>query len=250
MIHRISIENFFSVADRQEINLRVPLNAPELPCFHHARASEHQRLPLIVGIYGSNASGKSTVLRAITTTAWFVQHSFTLAPNKQIPLFNPYAHNDWWNLPTKIAIEFDSQLTEGATAALFRYELHLGNESSVFGKNVVYESLSHAPKGKFRRIFERNEQEFNFGSEFGISPGDSRVKSIRPNASVISMLAQLNHKLSSELIQWLTGLQTKIFGVDRAQSSIGYALVTIPSGPTISKVLIRNLVVSISVLRR
>src|SRR5580692_5661372 len=108
MIHEISIENFFSVADRQEINFRVPINAPERPCFRPSRSNERQRLPLIIGIYGPNASGKSTVLRAITTTAWFVQQSFTLAPNSQIPLFNPYAHNDWWNRPTKIAIEFDS----------------------------------------------------------------------------------------------------------------------------------------------
>jgi len=224
MIHRISIENFFSVADRQEINLRVPNNAPEIPCFRHSRSSEHQRLPLIVAIYGPNASGKSTVLRAITTTAWFVQQSFTFAPNSQIPLFNPYARNDWWNRPTKIAIEFDSQLAESAPASLFRYELHIGHEPNKFGKNVVYESLSHAPKGKFRRIFERREQKYSFGSEFGISPSDSRVQSIRPNASVISTLAQLNHKLSSELIQWLTGLQTNILGVDKAQSNIGYAL--------------------------
>jgi hypothetical protein len=224
MIHRISIENFFSVADRQEIDFRVSNNAPERPCFRHSRSSERQRLPLIVGIYGPNASGKSTVLRAIITTARFVQHSFTLAPNNQIPLFNPYAHNDWSSLPTKIAIEFDSQLAEGAPAALFRYELHIGHEPSKFGKNVVYESLSHAPKGKFRRIFERHEQKYSFGSEFGISPSDSRVQSIRPNASVISTLAQLNHKLSSDLIQWLTGLQTNIYGMDKAQSTIAYAL--------------------------
>jgi hypothetical protein len=224
MIHGISIENFFSVADRQEINFRVPINAPKRPCFRPSRSNERQRLPLIVGVYGPNASGKSTFLRAITTTAWFVQHSFTLAPNIQIPLFNPYAHNDWWNRPTKIAIEFDSQLAEGAPATLFRYELHIGNEPSKFGKDVVYESLSHAPKGKFRRIFERHGQKYSFGSEFGISPSDSRVQSIRPNASVISTLAQLNHKLSSELIRWLVGLQTNIYGMDKAQGTIASAL--------------------------
>jgi len=94
MIHSIIIENFFSVADRQEMNFRVPANAPDLACFRDSWAVPGQRLPLIVGIYGPNASGKSTVMRAISTTAWFVQHSFTLPPNNAIPLFNPYAHNN------------------------------------------------------------------------------------------------------------------------------------------------------------
>src|ERR1700722_16853636 len=110
MIHGIVIENFFSIADRQEIDFRVPANAPDLACFRDSRSVAGQRLPLIVGIYGPNASGKSTVLRAITTAAWFLQSSFTLPPNNAIPLFNPYAHNNWWNRPSKIIIESDGWL--------------------------------------------------------------------------------------------------------------------------------------------
>ena len=224
MIHSIVIENFFSVAERQEMSLRVPANAPDLACFRDSRSVPGQRLPLIVGLYGPNASGKSTVLRAITTTAWFVQHSFTLPPNNAIPLFNPYAHNNWWNRPTKIIIEYDSQLGENAPAAVFRYELHIGHEPNKFGSEVSYESLSYAPHGKFRRIFERHQQKFTFGREFGITNGDSRIQSIRPNASVISTLAQLNHKLSSDFILSLRGLQTNIVGLDKANGGLNNAL--------------------------
>ncbi len=224
MIHNIIIENFFSVADRQEMNFRVPANAPDLGCFRDSRAVPGQRLPLIIGIYGPNASGKSTILRAITTTAWFVQHSFTLQPNNAIPLFNPYARNDWWNRPTKIIIEYDGQLAENAPAAVFRYELHISHEPNKFGSGVSYESLFHAPNGKFRRIFERHQQKFTFGHEFGITNGDSRVQSIRPNASVISTLAQLNHKLSGDFISSLRGLQTNIVGLDKAQGGLNNAL--------------------------
>src|SRR5438874_1954676 len=127
MIHKIIIENFFSLADRQEIDFRVPANAPDLACFRDSSVVSGPRLPLIIGIYGPNASGKSTVLRAITTTASFVQHSFTLAPNSAIPLFNPYAHNNWWNRSTKIIIDYDGQLGQNTPPAAFRYELHVGN---------------------------------------------------------------------------------------------------------------------------
>ena len=57
MIHSITIENFFSVADRQELNFRVPANAPDLGCFRDSLAVSGQRLPLVVGIYGPNAWG-------------------------------------------------------------------------------------------------------------------------------------------------------------------------------------------------
>jgi hypothetical protein len=224
VIHKIVIENFFSVADRQEMDFRVPANAPDLACFRDSQAVPGQRLPLIIGIYGPNASGKSTVLRAITATAIFVQHSFTLQPNNAIPLFNPYAHKDWWNRPTKIIVEYDGQLAENTPAAGFRYELHVSHQASKFGSEVSYESLSYAPTGKYRRLFERHLQEFTFGREFGMTNGDSRILSIRPNASVISTLAQLNHKISSDLILSLRGLQTNIVGLDKAIGGLNNSL--------------------------
>ncbi len=222
MIHSIVIENFFSVAERQEMDFRVPGNAPDLGCFRDSWAAAGQRLPLIIGIYGPNASGKSTVLRAITSTAWFLQHSFTLPPNNAVPLFNPYMHNNWWNRPSKIIIESDGWL--GKTAAIFRYELHIGHEPTKFGSEVSYESMSYAPKGKFRRIFERHHQDFTFGREFAITNGDSRIQSIRSNANVISTLAQLNHKLSSDFISSLQRLQTNIVGLDKANGGLNNAL--------------------------
>jgi hypothetical protein len=222
MIHSVSIENFFCVADRQEMNFRVPANAPDLACFRDSLAFPGQRLPLIIGFYGPNASGKSTVLRAITATAWFLGYSFSLQPNNAIPLFNPYAHNDWWNRPSKIIIESDGWLER--TGAIFRYELHIGHEPTKFGSAVSYESMSYAPKGKFRRIFERHQQKFTFGREFGTTKGDARIQSIRSNASIISTLAQLNHKPSSDFISSLQRLKTNIAGLDKAHGGLNNAL--------------------------
>lgn len=215
MIHKITVENFFSIAEKQELDFRVPANAPDLASFRDSRAATGMRLPLIIGIFGPNASGKSTVLRAVTTTAWFVRYSFTLSPGGAVPLFIPFAHNNWWNRPTKITIEFDGRLAAEVPSAIFRYELHIANEPTKPGRDVNFESLSYAPNGKFRSLFERHGQEFKFGREFGITNGDSRVLSIRPNASVVSTLAQYNHKLSGDLITWLGSLLTNIFGMER-----------------------------------
>jgi len=130
----------------------------------------------------------------------------------------------WWNLPTKIAIEYDGQLGENAPAAIFRYELHIAHEPNKFGSEVSYESLSYAPNGKFRRIFERHQQKFTFGREFGITGGDSRIQSVRPNASVISTLAQLNHKFSSDFILSLRGCKPTSSGWARRIGGLNNAL--------------------------
>ena len=222
MLHRIAVENFFSIADRQEISLRVPGNAPDLPCFRPSRSTAEDRLPTIVGFFGPNASGKSTVLRAVIAAATFARESFALPVGGAIPLFQPFMRRDWWGKPTTIVIDFDGQLAANQPSAIFRYELRIAHEQDSpighpLAKTVAFESLSYAPKGKFRRIYERHGQKFSFGKEFEISENDPRMQSVRSNASVISTMAQLNHQLSTYFGTFLAQLQTNIVGLDKAQ---------------------------------
>lgn len=227
MLYKIIIENFFSVADRQELTFEVPANAPDLACFKLSRSNQKTRLPVVVGFFGPNASGKSTIMRAVVSAAIFACHSFDWV--NQINLFfQPYRQKDWWGLPTKITIEFDSQLDINAPSAIFRYELHIAHKANDFGdKTVAYEALSYAPQGKFRTLFERENQNIHFGREFGISnANDPRKESVRPNASVISTLAKLNHPLSVHLSKMINTLETNIIGVTKVQPNPGQWLST------------------------
>lgn len=216
MIYKIIIENFFSIADRQEIVLSVPGNAPDMLCFRNSLSDNQIRLPTFVGFFGPNASGKSTILRAITTVAMFVLNSFDRGDDIGA-FFQSYRQKNWWEKPTKIIIEFDCKLNEDAPFSIFRYELHIANRVDNFlNKIVLYEALSYAPKGKFRRLFEREGQKFYFGQEFGISASnDPRKASIRTNASVLSTLAKLNHPQSIYLNKLIGMSQTNIIGFGR-----------------------------------
>lgn len=225
MLYKISIENFFSIADCQELTFEVPANAPDLACFKLSRSDQKTRLPAVVGFFGPNASGKSTILRAVVSAVLFALRSFD-REDQINNLFQPYRQKNWWGRPTKITIEFDSQLSDSDPSAIFRYELHVGHQAKDFGNKVVlYEALSYAPKGKFRRLFERKEQEFDFGREFDISNAkDPRTQSIRPNASVISTLAKFNHPLSSYLNKVIAVLQSNIIGVYKIQQNVNQSL--------------------------
>jgi uncharacterized protein len=211
MLYRITIENFFSIADTQEISFAVHGSAPDVPCFRGARFDENIRLPVSVGFFGSNASGKTTILRAIMCSFWFALHSFD---GSTAMLFQAYRQKNWWEKPSKILIEFDSQMSDEAAPAKFRYELHISHAANdLSNKTVSYEALSYAPKGKFRRLFERKGQTFYFGQEFGISfANDPRKESIRSDASVLSTLAKLNHPQSIYLSQQINMLQTNFAG--------------------------------------
>lgn len=221
MLYKITIENFFSIADAQELTFGVGDNAPDLPCFRVSRSDEKIRLPTVIGFFGSNASGKSTVLRAVGSAFKFALHSFEWTQPQQFinPLFQAYRQKDWWGKPTKITIEFDSQLSGDAPSMIFRYELHIAHQADYFrNKEIAYEGLYYAPKGRFRRLFERNHQEFDFGREFNIhNTNDPRKNSIRPNASVISTLAQLNHPLSVHLCELIRAVQTNCYGVYKVE---------------------------------
>ena len=218
MLYQISIENFFSIADRQIMNLEIPKNAPDLPCFGVSRATNDIRLPTVVGIFGANASGKSTVLRAIVSAFQFCIFSVDWQPNALAPLFQSYRKKTWLEKPTIIAIEFEGRLTADDGLTKFRYEIHiLNNTNNFFDKKILFESLSYAPKGKFRQLFERNNQAFKFGNDFDIADHDPRKESVRPNASTLSTLAKLNHQISIYLCQLVSAIQTNIIGFDRIQ---------------------------------
>lgn len=220
MLHRIVIENFFSIADVQELTFGVPRNAPNLSCFRGSRSDEEIRLPVVVGFLGANASGKSNVLRAITSLVWFVIDSFNWSSDQIYRFVQPYRHKNWWGKPSRIMIEFDSQLNDTAPSTIFRYELCIANNpTGLVNKTVSYEALSYAPKKRFHRLFERREQNFSFGREFDISSShDPRKESIRPDASVISTLTKFNHPVSTHLSQLIGTLQTNLVGFHRIET--------------------------------
>lgn len=191
MIHRIEIENFGSIRERQIIDLGVPATAPALERFPNSRASERVRLPTVVAFFGPNASGKSTVLRAVVRIMDFVAHSFGLAPDAPLAGFQPFRDDEWWRRATSIAIEFDADWI-GDQPRAYRYQLALEN-GEVPGARVSHESLRIRDGRRFRLVFQRNGQGIRCASELQLPPADARLKAVRPNASVISTMAQLNH---------------------------------------------------------
>jgi predicted ATPase len=214
MLYRLEIENFYSVRDPQVVDLRVAANAPdEGSHFGPLYRGSKDRVPRTVALFGPNGSGKSTVLRALAFLGWFVQDSFLrLAPDAGQPC-ERFNAKEAEAAPTRLAIHFAAPVDLAAPYSIdsphcrYAYELAL---QSVEGRprNVISEILKHWPneRGKPLRVFERTEVgSVAGGKAFGLAGYKSVIDKVRPNASLIAMLAQFDHA-PSLLLRRIAGL--------------------------------------------
>ncbi len=208
MLHRLEIVNFYSVRDPQIIDLRAASNAPEepgrlVPVWRGAA----ERAPKVMALFGANASGKSNVLKALSFLAWFVRDSFRAAPETWMPYerFNDETSRD---LPTRLAVyfagpaELDRANDPVAPLCRYAYEVSFGGPKDE-PQRVLRETLRYWPRdaGRQVRLFERDDKgTISAGKAFALAGYRQALEKIlRPNASVVSTLTQLQHPFATLL---------------------------------------------------
>jgi hypothetical protein len=219
MINRLEVANFYCLREPQVLDLRVAANVPdEAGRFAPAWRDAKERAVKVIALFGANASGKSTVLRALAFLSWFVQHSFHLPPDSPQPCerFNDEEVRDQ---PTRLAVRFAgpadlSMATDPATPqCCYAYEVVFGGKGKP--QHVVHEALHYWPStsGRQVRLFERKQEgSITAGKPFGLAGYRSAIeKVLRPNASLISTLAQLGHPLSLLARQMASTIISNVF---------------------------------------
>jgi len=234
MLRKISIENFSSIKDKQVLDLSVPSNAPDLPVFGIEKEISATRIPKVVSIFGANASGKTTILRALGFLKWFLTESFNQTPTNKLPLL-PFIDLDAQHSISRFEVEFDGDLIEGGKPCIYRYSLEIrhdpGNKTPFKPEPrpvVESESLYFAPEGKFRRLFHREGEQIKDSAEFKVKVKDYPLQTFRDNASVIPTLVQYNHTISKAFTSVLSTIFTNIstlqkYDFDENTASIYYA---------------------------
>ncbi len=202
MIYKIEIENFYSIRNAQVLDLRVPANAPDdygrlTSCWK----GSSERAPKAVAVFGANGSGKSNLLRALSFGAWFIGSSFESDPHQPMP-YTPFNDDESSERPTRLKYWTSLQLPPNQNDGIEYpccYELIIANGNS----RTVSERIFYwpTPSSRRTRLIERFEDgAVKAAKGFGLS-GYKHVleKILRPNASVFSTLAQLNHPVATDL---------------------------------------------------
>ena len=205
MIHTFSVSNYQSIREEVVLDLRIPGTAPDLPRFRPSAARPDVRLPSVVVLMGPNGSGKSTLLKALIQIALIASSALPVEQHNPIKVFLPFASTKTRGEPTRFVLEVEADwLTPGEARQLFRYEVVVGRDNTGFENHAFrYEALSCFPKGRPRRLFERDgpEEPIYVSREFGLKPADERLKAVRADASVIATLALLNVPLAMRIAE-------------------------------------------------
>lgn len=200
MVHRLEIENFYSIRDRQVIDLG----------FDDPPRDDASRLaplwtgadrygPKVVALFGANAAGKSNVLKALSFLIWFLKDSFLAPLDRRLP-FDRFNRADMLREPTRLVLGLTGprDLTQigdpRAPLCRYEYELDIGGGTQPV---VAREALSWWPNGggKRAKLFERDEAgRVSASDAFGLGALRSVLPNVlRPRASVIATLAQFKH---------------------------------------------------------
>lgn len=191
MLIRFRVKNFRSIRDEQELSL-VASGLTE-----HAESlitAEHYDFELLrsAAVYGANASGKSTVINALSLMRSAVLDSHrSWSPEggvKRTPFaLDPVSENE----PSEFVVDL---LVDG-----IRYEYGF----SVDSERVLEEWLHAWPKGRRQEWFSRQKDEFTFSR---LMAGENRAISAltRPNSLYLSAAAQNNHELLTPIHKWFS----------------------------------------------
>lgn len=212
MLYRLEIENFLCFRERQIIDLTVSKTAALdeahfAPIFPNATV----KAPKTIVIYGGNASGKSTVVKAISLLRYFVANSYKDRNSADL-ICQPFADDDMLKKPVCLAIEcgsaMDPILGAGSEATpnnmaygVWRYELEVirVNAKTV---RVRKEVLRQKPNGagKWRRVFERSGESLQGSKVFPLGNHAQEIEKIPAVSSIISALAWFEHKASKAFV--------------------------------------------------
>jgi AAA15 family ATPase/GTPase len=185
MILEFSIENTYSIKDRQTISFEAADDSDD----QHIINVGNKKLLKLAAIYGANASGKSNLIKAFDFYMRFILDSFTqLKPEEKI-FFEPFFFDEI----TRRSSSFFEIIFYFAKD-WYKYQIRLSREK------VLSEYL-----GVIDNINETTIFSFDAANDKREYPGkdEELLRFVRPNATFLSTAAQFNHTFLGKIYRHL-----------------------------------------------
>jgi uncharacterized protein len=204
MLLRFSCKNFRSIREKQELSLRAvnTRTNEQNESLLDTQAKDVKALRC-AAIYGSNASGKSNILRAMNSCSRMVAESQrNWNPTGGIPTWNPFALDEVSkNGDTEFQVDFE------IGSITFNYGFR-------FNAQIILEEWLTDETGRDKTLFRRETDSSKTtlvfpGRNLGATSEDTRHLEgirlqMRPNSLFLSAAAQGGHPMLSPIFEWIS----------------------------------------------
>ena len=190
MLLRIAVENHLSICERQELSFAASSLKDRSDGLIRCDAVDSGSVVPAVVIYGANASGKTNFVNAISTMKKMVLWSQTKGePGGGVPRHEFLLDPSFSEKPSCFEIDF---MLNGSR---FHYGFETNDEA------FVSEWLYEIPRAHRRKLFERKEQDFEFGR--WLKGQNHNIAGLtRTNSLFLSAAAQNGHEFLSRIYKY------------------------------------------------
>ena len=197
MLLEFRVRNYRSIRDEQALNL-IASGDKQLAATHLAptglKAAPHALRSVVV--YGPNASGKSSLLRALDYMRAVVAESATVIQPGQTYNVQPFKLD-----PATAQQPTEFEITFLLSGVRHQYAFAMTQQRIVSESLLVYRSTK--PTQLFsRQHIDGDRYDYEF-STYLTGPRKLWQESTRPNALFLSMAAQLNSEQLSPVFNWI-----------------------------------------------
>lgn len=202
MIHSFSCKNFYSFEDETEASFVVNDNAPRNNGYFLTPSGN--RLSKVETVIGSNASGKTNLLKILPFLKWLIIDSFNTKPEDPI-VVQSFAFGEAKDRPTELSVTFEID------GKIYNYSFVL-DKQKIISEELGLTSLVKEKKSS-KKLFARtwNEDKGHYDvddANFQLPKGFQNL--LRKNASAIGTAARLNHEESQKIANYWQQIETNV----------------------------------------
>jgi len=188
MLIEFMVENYLSFKEQNTFSM-IATKDSSMSEKQIVVINDKNRILKNAAIYGANASGKSNLLNAISFMKSFVINSSK--ESQQGDVIEVEAFKFSTSTEKKASI---FEVVFFANGIIYRYGFEVSKEK-VFG-----EWLFARQSARESQLFVRDGQQISIGDKF--KEGKKYLESVRENALFLSVCAQFNGSISSEILKW------------------------------------------------
>lgn len=192
MLLEFSVGNYLSFKSKKTLSLL----ASGISDFKENNLIESERHTLVKGavVYGANASGKSNLIRAMSTMKRLVLYSFNQTSAKSLDIVPFLLSTETEGKPSEF--EIVCQIADSR----YRYGIEVNN------KTVIGEWLFEAKKNAERPLFVREGENIEVMDNF--KEGKNLEEKTRENALFLTVVDQFNGPTAKSLMKWFSNFLT------------------------------------------